>query len=286
MKYRSFIIIIFFLFTVKAAFTQSFRYETSIGQFEEAHAFAVSAEGYFFVTDIYTHEVLKLDTLGNMITKNGGYGWENELLNDPVDIYVTPLSVMVTDYNNSAIKQYDRMLNFISLKNGESPVHNSESFAFPLSCALSPNGDMYILDSDNGTVKMYDFNGNFRMKFGGYDYGMYSLENPFHLTIDRNSNVYVLDQYKVLVFDSFGIGIDIIELDELYTDITSYGDNIFITNESSVAKYDKLNHRFSNIELLYGNHYDGPHYASALMYNNKLYVLTTGTILIFTPIKK
>jgi len=137
------------IFFFNEAFAQEFTYENSIGKFEHATSFYISSAGILFVTDDFTDEVYQLDTLGNLLNSIGGYGWDINTFDDPVDVYADPLKIFVTDKNNHRIQSFDKNLNFIFEFNKQESEIEEERFGYPESAVQSNQGDVIILDSEN-----------------------------------------------------------------------------------------------------------------------------------------
>ena len=55
------------LFLSVCAFSQTFKYQGSIGVFDEASAISINATGFIFVADKATNMIYKLDTLGKAL---------------------------------------------------------------------------------------------------------------------------------------------------------------------------------------------------------------------------
>ncbi len=189
------------------SFPQTFLYERSFGNFENASSFYINPVGYIFVTDIDTDEIYVLDTLGNMIHSIGGYGWSNSAFDTPVDIFADALTIFVADKNNHRIQRFDKNLNFIFQVSTRENEIEEESFGYPLSAVTSNLGDIFILDSENSRIIKFDLFGNFLQNFGGYDYGNYSLEQPKQLAVSMQNNIFVIDNNQIIIFDAYGNGI-------------------------------------------------------------------------------
>src|SRR5690606_20929107 len=101
------------LFTYEV-FPQQYKFIYSFGEFESAAAFIINPSGIMYITDGGTNEVYSYDTTGTLLKETGGYGWEEDTFDDPVDISASSLNVYVCDKNNHRIQRYDKDLNYIS----------------------------------------------------------------------------------------------------------------------------------------------------------------------------
>ena len=154
------------------------------------------------------------DTIGNNLKSFGGYGWDENSFDDPSDVFADPLTIYVADKNNHAIKRFDKNLNYLSSLNTRESDNSEEQFGYPLSCATSNQGDLYFIDSENKRVMKFDIYGNFITNLGGFDAGKYLLSNPSQLAIASSNNIYVIDKLNIVVFDQYGNGISIINVDK------------------------------------------------------------------------
>lgn len=174
------------------------------GNFKSASSFDIDLHGNFFVTDIEENSISKLDSSGNEIFSIGGYGWKESTFDEPMCAFTNTLSVYVADKNNNRIQRFDKDLNFLSEYSG---TEGDASFAYPTCVAISTLGELYILDSDNNSVLQFNLNGNYLGEIGGNDAGTFALDNPIYFSVDKQSNIFVLDNRYVKVFDQYGAGL-------------------------------------------------------------------------------
>ncbi len=272
------------LFTILIIFTarpQNYIFQGSIGSFRNASAFCITSSGIFYVTDKNSDEVFKLDTLGNKLKDAGGYGWTESTFDQPSDVFATPLNVYVSDRNNHRIQRFDKNLNFISQLYTRDSQDPAEQFGFPLSCVTSNQGDMYILDSENKRIIKFNTFGQFVQNFGGFDAGSFSLSDPKKLAVSPDNNIYVLDDKKLIVFDQYGNGIKIINLNENFTsvNIVSYSMSLNSDQDVYITNFTNPDLELKKADLI-GNQKDV--FVSSLIFGSKLYVLTKSEIWIFT----
>ncbi len=279
-------IFLLFIFLYSVSPAQSFEYTESFGKFERASSFYITANGFVYVTDTGSNEVLMLDTLGNVIKTFGGYGWTENSFDNPADVFADPLTVYVADKNNHRIKRFDKNLNFISSLYTRESENTRESFGYPLSCATSNQGDLYLIDSENKRVMKFDFSGNFQQDFGGFDAGKFMLSNPIQLAIASNNNVFIIDANNVIVFDQYGNGILKINLQAKLNSIRILFDHLTVTTEKEIF-YSNLRLPEAQLSVLNLLGIDAiPKIVSSIIFNNKLYVLSKDSILVFRKLSK
>lgn len=277
------IYVILSLFFNSLVVAQTFEYLSSIGKFNDASSFYISANGYLYITDTGDDELILMDTLGNEIKSAGGYGWNDNLFDEPVDVFADPLSVYVADKNNHSIKRFDKNLNFISLLNKKESSYPEEQFGYPLSCATSNLGDLYFLDSENKRVMKFDVFGNFITSFGGIDAGKYQLKEPKQLAISSSNNIYIIDGSEIIIYDHFGNGINKIETSLHLSSIRIVFDQLLVTARDQVY-LSSLNSPDTKMTSIGLTGYETGNIRSAVLFNSRLYVLTSTSILIFAKI--
>ncbi len=277
------IITLFFLslyiITVPA---QQYMFQSEIGEFSNASSFYINPAGYIFVTDFGTDEIYKLDTLGTLLKEAGGYGWNSGSFDDPTGIYATTLNIYVCDKNNHRLQSFDRDLNFVSKLYTRESDNEDEIFGYPLSCAVSRQGDLFILDSENNRIVEFDLFGNYIRNFGGYDAGSFQLSNPITLSAAENGTLFVLDKKDIVVFDNFGNGLASFPHKGLIDDMNIVFSNFTASNDTTVF--------ISTISINDGIKLEGVKLAdypalknvvSALVFGYKLYVLLPDRIVVF-----
>ena len=268
------------LFTYEV-FPQQYKFIYSFGEFESAAAFIINPSGIMYITDGGTNEVYSYDTTGTLLKETGGYGWEEDTFDDPVDISASSLNVYVCDKNNHRIQRYDKDLNYISQLSTRNDNNSDMQFGYPLSCTASPQGDLYILDSENKRILKFDVFGKFIQNFGGYDAGEFALQDPIKLAVSPIGYVYVLDNSGFIIFDQYGNGAAKINLDESIINFNIIFNHLTFNSNTAVYHLmlnsaDKLHNK-----LLLTGWDEIPPVQSSLIFNNKLYLLTEKDILVF-----
>ncbi len=274
-------ILALFLAISSLTVAQSFEYSESIGKFNRASSFYITANGLIYVSDSGSDEIILLDTLGNQMNTFGGYGWDENSFDDPADVFADPLSIYVADNNNHKIKRFDKNLNFISSLYRRESEFLQEQFGYPLSCATSNQGDLYFIDSENKRIMKFDIFGNFIMNFGGFDAGKYQLTNPKQLAISSWNYIFVIDGSDIVIFDNFGNGTNRISIDKPVNSIRILFDHMIISNGEEVyhSYLKSIDSKFTKIDLA-GLEIDQK-IISGILLNNRLYILTAKKLLVF-----
>lgn len=273
-------VILIFLFNF-LSFPQTFLYERSFGDFENASSFYINPVGFIFVTDIGTDEIYVLDTLGNLINSIGGYGWNESAFDSPVDIFADALTIFVADKNNHRIQRFDKNLNFIFQVSTRESGIEQESFGYPLSAVTSNLGDIFILDSENSRIIKFDLFGNFLQNFGGYDYGNYYLEQPKQLAVSMQNNIFVIDNNQIIIFDAYGNGIGKAEGGENFISIRIIYNWLTVCTEEKIFLANLKSKALDIKEVILKGLDYNPEIVSSILFNNKLYILCKNNILVF-----
>lgn len=261
--------------------SQDYQFANQFGLFSDATSFALSPQGYFYVTDNGSDEIYKIDSLGNEVKAFGGYGWDNGQFDCPIDVSLNALNIFVADKNNHSVQQFDRDLNFISRLYTREGDNSDAAFGFPLSADVSSMGDLYVLDSENKRILKFDLFGKYILQFGGFDAGEFAVKNPVKLIVTENNNILVLDGMSLIVFDLFGNGVSKVALPEKINSIDKYYNSITLTGDSTIylstQEANKLS--FTKAKLVSVN--SNTKFISSLAGSNKIYILTNTSIYSF-----
>lgn len=275
---RNYMSILLLIFSIHLL-AQDFPLLGQIGSFENANSFSINPTGFIFVTDKDRNEIIKLDTLGNVIKTIGGYGWNESLFDEPADVFANTLNIFVADKNNHRVQIFDKDLNYLSsIKSGENT--SSESFRYPTGITVSDQGELFILDSDNTRILKYNMRGEFQLQIGSFESGNFALNNPKNFSIVGGQKIFVTDGKELIIFDQFGNGLSKINLEYEPININSTsrfltitdGTNIYFANLSAPEIPLSFNSFFRPTEL---------EIKDTFIFNNKLFILTPATILIY-----
>lgn len=79
-------------------------------------------------------------------------------------------------------------------------------FVNPRNLAVSPEGRVYVVDTGNHRIQVFDSEGNFLQKWGEAGIGPGQFNEPWGIAIAPNGNVYVADtwNHRIQVFDEAG----------------------------------------------------------------------------------
>lgn len=279
-KYVSLCLLCILLFN-KYLFAQEYLYVNSIGDFKDASSFSVTSGGIFYVSDAGSNEIFKIDSAGNILKYAGGYGWDDGLFDNPSDVYANLLSVFVCDKNNNRVERFDKDLNYISQLNTHNASDNNMRFGYPTACVVSQQGDLFILDSENKRIVKFDLFGNFILNFGSYDAGAFALVDPLKLALDNNNNLYVLDRNRIVVFDQYGNGLNIIKENQPLDGIQIIFNHLCVNNDSVTYSAYLNKNDLSLTRINISGNDEIQKIVSSLIFNGKLYLLTPKKIFVY-----
>jgi len=260
---------------------QQFELIGKFGKFEHASSFFITPTGFIFISDTQRNEISKYDTSGHKIMSIGGYGWSESSFDEPVDIYATTLDVYVTDMNNHRIQIFDKDLNYLSSFSSKQYESTDYSFAFPISCATSNQGDLFILDSDNSRLLKFNLSGDFITDIGGNNAGEFTLDNPYKLAISSDSKIYISDSNQIIVYDLFGTGLLKFQTPLENPNINITFDYLSANDENIIRIIDLKNPADLLIEFSAKNFSLENQIIEASFFDHKLFVLTENNIFKF-----
>lgn len=284
MKFKVYLSILLFT-SVNYIIPQTIIYSGQIGSFNSAKSFSINSLGYIYVSDVSSNEIIKLDTLGKVIKSIGGYGWKESSFDYPIDVFATPLNIYVADKNNNRIQLFDKDLNFLSYFSNQNSDDDRIRFRYPLSSAVSSQGDIMILDSDNRRILKFNSRWEYQTSIGSYESGSFALVNPKHFTITYDAKILVVDSKNLILFDQFGNGIKKIQLPFEVENISATYSTICVNDKSQISYFTNSYLDSNNFNPFIFNPKLEDDIEDSFLFNSKLYLLTKKTILIYKIIQ-
>ncbi len=161
-----------------------------------------------YIADSNNHRILHIASNGNLINEWGTFGDLNTgdapqgTFFEPWGVAVGPDgSVYVTDTWNHRVQKFSRngtavkMWGAFGQPSPEDP--NSEYFFWgPRGIAVDSDGRVFVADTGNKRIVVYDANGTYLTEFGsgGFDPGQF--DEPVGVAVGRDGTVYVTDTWN------------------------------------------------------------------------------------------
>ena len=207
-------------FDSKGNFISKFGNEDShpsskLGKFDNPRHVEVDRNLKFvYVADSKNNRIQQFDLNGTFVRALGQLGDKTGEFNLPTTIEQDSKgNFFVTERGNERIQKFDSNWNPI-LSWGSKGSYNNQ-FCHLEHLALDKHDNVYVTDpqsdpdcSMHARVLKFDSNGEFLAKFGSDGAGAGQLEDPEHLAVDINGDVYVSDRKnsKILVFSPTSTG--------------------------------------------------------------------------------
>ena len=184
---------------------------TEPGQFTDPRGIAVDAEGNVYVADGGNHRIQKFDNGGKSLMEFGSEGSAPGQFQEPWGVAVdADGNIYVADTWNHRVSKFDPegefLLQWGAFVDTQGVLSDEQTAVFwgPRSIAFDGNGDLYVSDTGNKRVQVFDTEGNFLRQVGGVGVLEGQFEEPVGLAIDKDDNLYVADIWnqRIQKFDS------------------------------------------------------------------------------------
>ncbi len=196
------------------------------GQFVSPHGVAIAPDGSIYVADSSNHRVVKFDGDGRFVKAFGTWSGEppnGDFFNpdwnpppgtfyEPWDVAIAPDgSVYVADLWNSRIQNFDEDGNFVTMwggfgDSGQAARGTEGRFYGPRSVAVGKDGLVYVSDTGNKRVQVFDGDGKFIAQFGGGGLLDGNLDEPVGIALTGDGEIVVADTWngRIQVFSADG----------------------------------------------------------------------------------
>jgi uncharacterized protein (TIGR03663 family) len=170
---------------------------------------AFASNGQRLVIDHKANRVARINADGNIVSTFGAFGSETGKFNDAWGIAVdSDGSIYVADTFNHRIQKFDPQGNFlfswgtpgVSTAPGAARV---TTFFGPRAIAIDKQGRLFVTDTGNKRVQVFDREGNYISQFGKSGTGNGEFNEPVGIAVDQAGNIYVADTWnqRIQVFD-------------------------------------------------------------------------------------
>lgn len=167
---------------------------------------AVAADGSLYVADTANHRIWHVNRQGAVLGSWGEQGTGPAQFQEPWGLALDDQgNVYVADTWNHRVQKFDAQGNFLldwgavgQFAPGD--PNGAGVFFGPRGIAIGPEGHVYVTDTGNKRVQVFDDQGNFLWEFGG------QLNEPVGIAISAAGEVFVADTWnrRVQVFSTQG----------------------------------------------------------------------------------
>jgi DNA-binding beta-propeller fold protein YncE len=169
---------------------------------------ALDDDDSLFVTDAKLHHVLKLDAKQHVA--EAAFGAEVLVRPGGVAIDRENRFLYVADTGNDVVDVFDadsfKLLRQIGNPSTKHDQTDPGTFSLPEGVAVDRDGNVYVTDTFNNRVEIFDADGQFISTFGKNGDGPANLERPKGIAVDCDGHIWVVDaaQNRVKVFNQQG----------------------------------------------------------------------------------
>jgi hypothetical protein len=277
------------IFVAVSLYSQNFqlKFLASFGDFKDASSLVVDQYNNIYVTDAGNNCVCKYSSEFKLLVSSGGYGWNNNSFDTPLDIVTSfDLFVYVCDFNNNRLQRLNNNLSFISSITSLSKPGWIDNFGYPKSIAQAREGELFFIDGEKIRIVKLDMFRNFVCDFGGLNSGAGILQDPSKIRIDYKNNIFVADNKTVLLFDIFGNFLNSAITDSKILGITFYKYSLVLLQDDKIKLLDFAPYKETTIllnEILKDNKMNEVITSVKDIYikENRLYLLNNKSIFVF-----
>ena len=214
-------------------------------------AITTDAEGRIYVTDATQARAVVYDRDGNFLYAIG----ERGQFEKPIGIAVNDglKRVYIVDTKGHKVSVFDTREGRFLFDIGERGVEDGE-FNWPTHITVDKSGKVFVVDTFNFRIQVFDADGRFINKWGSVGTGMGQFAKPKGISIDSEGHVYVVDAAfnNVQIFDEKG---------QLMLFFGGFGSSrgsfwlpagIFIDHDDKIYVVDQYNHRLNIYQYLGG----------------------------------
>jgi DNA-binding beta-propeller fold protein YncE len=169
---------------------------------------AIDDNDRIFVSDLKMHRVSIIGSSSHK--EEGSFGAEVLASPGGLAIDVENRFLYVVDTQNDVVDVFDadnfKLLRKLGVAGKKHLLTDPGTFSLPTNVAVDKDGDVYVTDTLNDRVEIFDADGNFITMFGKNGDGPGSLSRPKGIAVDSDQHIWIADavQQRVKVFNREG----------------------------------------------------------------------------------
>ncbi len=174
---------------------------------------AAAPDGTLYVTDIAQHRIWHITPEGYVMNYWGNYGTGPGQFNEPWGVAVDAQgNIYVADTWNHRIQKFDPQGKYVLSWGRFAQVSaydlaGAGAFFGPRDVAIGLEGEIYVTDTGNKRVQVFDPEGNFLGEFGGVGDGLGLMDEPVGIAVNGDGVVFVADTWnrRVQIYTADGM---------------------------------------------------------------------------------
>jgi len=166
---------------------------------------SVDRQGQWYVADAMSNVVLVINDQGQVQRRIGGMRWLSRLVNVAVDPAGQRVYAIDQSGRTHRVRVFDATTGSLLMDVGDDGS-DAALLNLPVDAAVGHDGRLYVVDSGNFRVAVFDRDGKFLFDFGSAGKHPGQFARPKEIAIDAQGHVYVADagHGHVQVFDVQG----------------------------------------------------------------------------------
>ncbi len=162
---------------------------------------SVDEKGTIYITDSLLKKVIAFDRNGKYLKTIGS----PQIFLRPSGIDIEEDNIYVVDTHLHKVLVFSKINGLLLFSFGKNGIRDGE-FNFPTNIFIDAKKNIYITDSMNFRIQVFDKEGNFLFKFGQIGDALGDFSKPKGIAVDSDGNIYVADAHfdNIQIFDRNG----------------------------------------------------------------------------------